>query len=73
MRRFADALAGRRAPCFNLIFHSSEILPGGSPYTPDEASVTRFLDDLRRLLDHLVGLGGVFRTYAEFAALGRTA
>jgi hypothetical protein len=68
MRAFAEALHARRTRCFNLIFHSSEILPGGSPYTPDEASVTRFLDDLRRLLDHLAGLGGVFRTYAEFAA-----
>lgn len=73
MRAFADALAARSAPCFNLIFHSSEILPGGSPYTPDEASVARFLDDLRRLLDHLAGLGGVFRTYAEFSAQEREA
>ncbi len=68
MRAFADALDTRGARCFNLIFHSSEILPGGSPYTPDAASVARFLDDLRRLLDHLAGKGGVFRTYAEFAA-----
>jgi hypothetical protein len=69
MRAFADALAARRAPCFNVIFHSSEILPGGSPYTPDEPSVRRFLDDLERLLEHLgERLGGVGRTYAEFAA-----
>jgi hypothetical protein len=55
-------------PCFNLIFHSSEVLPGGSPYTPDAASVERFLSDLRRLLEHLTRtLGGVGRTYAEFA------
>jgi len=68
MRAFADALHARRAPCFNLIFHSSEVLPGGSPYTPDAPSVERFLDDLRRILDHLVALGAVGRTYAEFRA-----
>lgn len=68
MLAFASNLAARRAPCFNLIFHSSEILPGGSPYTPDSASVQRFLDDLVRLLEFLTErLGAVGRTYAEFA------
>ncbi len=67
MLTFADRLASRGAPCFNIIFHSSELLPGGSPYTPDERSVARFLDDLRRLLAHLTGrLGAVGRTYREF-------
>jgi hypothetical protein len=73
MLAFARALAARRAPCFNVIFHSSEVLPGASPYTPDEASVGRFLDDLRRLLDALRELGGVGRTCAEFAAEQRAA
>jgi peptidoglycan/xylan/chitin deacetylase (PgdA/CDA1 family) len=68
MLAFADRLRRGGAPCFNIIFHSSEVLPGGSPYTPDEASVRRFLDDLRRLLAHLTGpVGAVGRTYAEFA------
>lgn len=67
--RFADRLAREKRPCANVIFHSSEILPGGSPYTPDEASVTRFLDDLARLLEHLTGrLGATGATYREFAA-----
>ncbi len=69
MLAFASRLAEARVPCFNIIFHSSELLPGGSPYTPDAASVRRFLDDLRRLLEHLVGrLGAVGQTYREFAA-----
>ena len=68
MLAFASRLRAEGAECFNIIFHSSEILPGGSPYTPDQASVARFLDDLKRLLAHLTGpLGGVPRTYAEFA------
>jgi hypothetical protein len=69
MLAFAERLAARGASCFNVIFHSSELLPGGSPYTPDAASVERFKDALRRLLDGLCGrLGAVPRTYAEFAA-----
>jgi peptidoglycan/xylan/chitin deacetylase (PgdA/CDA1 family) len=68
MLAFARRLAAEASPCFNVIFHSSEVLPGGSPYTPDEASVRRFNDDLERLMEGLVGLGGVGRTYAEFAA-----
>jgi len=69
MLAFATRLAERRVPCFNILFHSSELLPGGSPYTPDQPSVDLFLDHLRRVLDHLTGrLGGVGRTYAEFAA-----
>jgi hypothetical protein len=68
MLAFASRLEARGASCFNVIFHSSEILPGGSPYTPDEASVARFLDDLKRLLEHLTGpLGGAPRTCSEFA------
>lgn len=69
MIAFASRLARARVPCFNIIFHSSELLPGGSPYTPDEASVSRFLEDLRRLLEHLTtGLGAVGRTYRQFHA-----
>lgn len=69
MRAFASRLNAEGMPCFNIIFHSSELLPGGSPYTPDAASVARFLDDLKGLLEHLVGaLGGVGMTYREFAS-----
>ncbi len=68
MLAFASRLAARGVPCFNVIFHSSELLPGGSPYTPDAASVDRFLADLRVLLEHLTGpLGAVGLTCAEFA------
>jgi hypothetical protein len=69
MLAFATRLAARRAPCFNIIFHSSELLPGGSPYTPDARSVERFMADLAALLEHLTGrLGAEGRTYAELGA-----
>jgi hypothetical protein len=68
MLAFADRLAARGARCFNIIFHSSELLAGGSPYTPDGPSVERFRDGLRRLLEHLTArVGAQGRTYAEFA------
>ena len=67
MIAFASRLHATGVSCFNIIFHSSELLPGGSPYTPDAASVERFLSDLRALLAHLVALGGAGMTYAEFA------
>jgi len=59
-------------PALNLLFHSSELLPGASPYHGDEAAVQGFLDRLRRLFDHVIGtLGAEGRTYAEFAAAWR--
>ena len=68
MLSFASRLKEEGAPCFNVIFHSSELLPGGSPYNPDAASVGRFETALRRLLEHVTSrLGAVGRTYAEFA------
>jgi hypothetical protein len=69
MKVFASRLAARGAPCLNVIFHSSEILPGGSPYNRDEAGVSRFLDDLRGFLEHATQrLGARGRTLAEFRA-----
>jgi hypothetical protein len=69
MLAFASRLVAAGAPCLNITFHSSEILPGGSPYTPDAPSVDRFLSDLRRLLEHVTSkLGAQGKTYAEFAA-----
>ena len=73
MLAFASSLADRGSSCFNVIFHSSELLPGGSPYTPDAAAVDRFLADLRALFERLVALGARGRTCAEFARDHRAA
>jgi hypothetical protein len=73
MIRLADRLASR-GDVLNVAFHSSELLAGGSPYTPDEASVDRFVDHLTRLLEHATqGLGAVGRTYVEYAEAWDTA
>ena len=72
MIRLAEALDAQRVGVLNIAFHSSELLPGGSPYTPDEASVRRFLDDLERLLDHLTTrLAARPCTYTELAKTWR--
>lgn len=64
----ASSLAARGLP-LNLLFHSSELLPGGSPYNRDEAAVDRFFEALEKLFLHATSkLGARGRTYAEFAA-----
>ena len=69
----ADALVARGVPTLNMLFHSSELLPGGSPYHRDAASVNRFFDNFERVVEHITGrLGGVGMTCREFAAaMGR--
>ncbi len=65
----ADALVARGVPTLNMLFHSSELLPGASPYHRDEAAVDRFFDTFERVVDHIMGqLGAVGLTYAEYAA-----
>jgi hypothetical protein len=74
MLRLAEGLERRGVGVLNIAFHSSELLPGGSPYTPDEGSIRRFLDDLERLLEQLTTrLGARPCTYAELADLWRAA
>lgn len=64
----ATSLVARGLP-LNLLFHSSELLPGGSPYNKDEAAVDRFFDALERLFAHATErLGARGQTYAEYAA-----
>ncbi len=54
-----------RAPA-NIIFHSSELLPGGSPYNGTRDDVERFYRDLESLLAFLVENGATGSTFREF-------
>lgn len=68
----ADALVRRGIPTLNMLFHSSELLPGGSPYARDAAAVDRFFAALEQLFEHFVGrLSAQPMTLAEFAARHR--
>jgi peptidoglycan/xylan/chitin deacetylase (PgdA/CDA1 family) len=65
----ADRLVARGVPTLNMLFHSSELLPGGSPYHRDATAVERFYETFRRVVDHIIGrLGAAGLTYAEYAA-----
>jgi hypothetical protein len=50
MTRLARRLAEAGEPLLNVIFHSSEIIVGGSPYNRSQAELDAFLDRLDRFL-----------------------
>ncbi len=52
-----------------LILHSSELMPGGSPYFPDAASIERLYDDLQALFEAARNAGFVGRTLSAHADL----
>ena len=45
-KALASALVARGVPTLNMLFHSSELVPGGSPYNRTEADVDRFFERL---------------------------
>lgn len=53
--RLADYLVGRGRKVFSYAYHSSTLLPGGSPYVADETQRQAFLDAMDRFLDHFMG------------------
>lgn len=68
----ASALASRLVadgvPTLNMLFHSSELVPGGSPYHRDASAVDSFFERLEAVFVHVtktVGATGV--TYRECA------
>lgn len=52
-RRFVAA-GGR---ILSLTWHSSEMMPGGAPYMPDEGHVTRFLEKIKKYIEWLPTIG----------------
>jgi hypothetical protein len=61
-RRLIDA----GSPALNVIFHSSELLPGGSPYNRTSHDVNRFFESLEALLAFAAEKGVAGRTFHEF-------
>jgi hypothetical protein len=62
----ADKLVASQAPVANIIFHSSELLPGASPYNRTSADVESFYRSLRTLLESLATKEASGRTFREF-------
>jgi len=54
------------APTANIIFHSSELLAGASPYNQTEEQVETFYRELEALLSFLSENGAVGSTFHEF-------
>ena len=64
-RRILDG----EAPVANIIFHSSELLPGGSPYNQTQEEVNQFFDQLEALLAYLKEGGAQGSTFSSFRKL----
>jgi hypothetical protein len=54
LRRLADVYAARSAPAIVLMFHSSSLLPGGSPYVQTESQLGEFLARIDGILRHCI-------------------
>ena len=69
----ADGLVARGVPTLNMMFHSSELLPGGSPYNVEAGDVERFYGSLEQIIEHIVtDLNAIPLTYSEFGAQQRS-
>ncbi|MEW5984947.1 MAG: hypothetical protein AB1806_21545 [Acidobacteriota bacterium] len=70
MRALARGLGADGVPVLNVIFHSSEIIVGGSPYNRSEAELHAFFDRLRGFLEYArTELGATPVTFSEFRVL----
>ena len=67
MIALARQVVARQAPILNLLFHSSEVIVGGSPYNKTEGELTAFYDRLGKALTFMTrDLGAEPMTFAEF-------
>lgn len=53
-KALASSLVARGVPTLNMLFHSSELVPGGSPYNRDAEDVDRFFARLESIFDHVM-------------------
>lgn len=69
MIRLADNYLARRAPAMVMMFHSSSLMPGSSPYVRSPADLDRFLDRMRRTFEHCLHRKNMeSRTLSGFAS-----
>ena len=66
MLRLARRVLDGEAPTANIIFHSSELLAGGSPYNQTREQVDAFYRELEALLAFLTENGAVGSTFHDF-------
>lgn len=67
-KTLASGLVARGVPTLNMLFHSSELIAGGSPYHRTDAEVDRFFDRMAEVFDHvMIRLNARGVTYRECA------
>lgn len=71
MKQLADHVLDQlQIPVVNIMFHSSEVCPGASPYNKTEQAVKEFLVRLEHILSYLVTQKGLHSvTLSGFASL----
>jgi hypothetical protein len=65
MIAIGERLLSQGFPVLNMAFHSSEVLPGGSPYFQTEAQVNAFLRRIAQTAAHFIGRGVEPATLSE--------
>ena len=53
MQRLAEVVIASGIPILNMMFHSSELMPGGSPYNKTSEDVEQFLTKIKSLIAYL--------------------
>jgi hypothetical protein len=67
LKAVCDAARRRGLPAVEMMFHSSELMPGGSPYHRDEAAIEGLYQKLESVFAHLRDEGSRGVTLTEFA------
>lgn len=67
MKHLAD-IVGRepQTDYIEFMIHSSELMPGGSPYNPSDASVEKFYDRMKGIFEYVAKSGYVGNTLADY-------
>ena len=69
MKKLVNALCAQNAPAAVMMFHSSSLLPGATPYVSDETALDRFLNRIHSIFEYCTAQRGfVSRTLTEFAS-----
>lgn len=66
--RVYDEAQRRNLPLVEMMFHSSELMPAGSPFHSDEASIDRLYQKLEAVFAHAAASGAQGATLTDFAS-----
>jgi hypothetical protein len=67
LNTLADVYLAQGAVCMVMMFHSTSLVPGFSPYVPNEDRLERFYDDLAACFEHCQSRGMQAATLTETA------